>query len=323
VNHVFANAFSEIPSAGWSEVVTQGKEVVGITSSSSDKKLSVIPSSFLLTIIEHQKNDAKFEIGYFPFYWQTTENSQNAKRLQYPGTPKGVFITQLDPTTAESKAFKIDDLILEINGMSIESNGDYKDPVFGSINLENLAVREGIAGSKVHFKIWRQGAEKNLQMTLPAFHYERSKIPEHRFDEAPEYLIVGGMIFMPLTTEYLRAFGDQWRNAAPFRLFYHTLEPTLSEKEKIVILSSVLPDPYNLGYSDYRFMTVEAVNDEKVQTLTQFEQALSKNKGEFHKISFLKGRSPQQAILDAKTLEEANQRILKKFSIPADRLILR
>lgn len=323
VNHVFANAFSEINSAGWSEIVTQGKEVVGITSSSSDKKLSVIPSSFLLTILDHQKNDPKFEIGYFPFYWQTTENSQNAKRLQYPGTPKGVFITQIDPTPPESKVFKVDDLILEINGMAIESNGDYKDPVFGSINLENLAVREGIAGSTVHFKIWRQGAEKNLQMTLPAFRYERFKVPDYRFDEPPEYLIVGGMIFMPLTTEYLRAFGDQWKSTSPFRLFYHTLEPTLSENEKIVILSSVLPDPYNLGYSDYRFMTVDSVNDEKVQTLKQFEQALTKNTGEFHKITFLKGRGPQQAILDVKTLDEANQRILKKFSIPADRLILR
>ncbi len=323
VNHVFANAFSEINSAGWCEIVTQGKEVVGITSSSSNNKLSVIPSSFLLTIIDHQKNDSKFEIGYFPFYWQTTENSQNAKRLQYPGTPKGVFITQIDPTTPESKVFKVDDLILEINGMAIESNGDYKDPIFGSINLENLAVREGVAGSTIHFKIWRHGAEKLIQMTLPAFRYERSKVPEHRFDEAPEYLIVGGMIFMPLTIEYLRAFGDQWKNTAPFRLLYHTLEPTLSENEKIVILSSVLPDPYNLGYSDYRFMTVDSVNDQKVQTLKQFEQALSLNKGEFHKITFLKGRAPQQAILDAKTLDETNQRILKKFSIPSDRLILR
>lgn len=323
INHVFANAFSEINAAGWCEVVTQGNEVVGLTSSSSDKKLSVIPSSFLLTILEHQKNDSKFEIGFFPFYWQTTENSQNAKRLNYLGIPKGVFITQIDPTTPEAKVLKLDDLILEINGMEIESNGDYKDPVFGSINLENLAVREGIAGSTIHFKIWRQGSEKMIQMTLPAFRYERSKVPDYRFDESPEYLIVGGLIFMPLTTEYLRAFGDQWRNNAPFRLHYHTLEPTLTEKDKLVILSSVLPDPYNLGYSDYRFMTVETVNDEKITTLKEFETALAKNQGEFHKITFLQGRTPRQAILDTKTLGEANQRILKKFSIPSDRLILR
>jgi S1-C subfamily serine protease len=323
VNHVFANAFSEIPSAGWCEVVTQGSQVVGITTSSADKKLSVIPSRLLLDLLDHQKSDSKFEIGFFPFYWQTTENSQNAKRLNFPGTPKGVFITQVDPTCAEAKVFKNDDLILEINGMSIEANGDYDDPVFGFINLENLAVREGIAGSTIHFKIWRQGAEKNIQMTLPAFHYEHAKVPDFRFDEAPEYLIVGGLVFMPLTSEYLRAFGDQWRSAAPFRLFYHTLEPTLSEKEKIVILSGVLPDPYNLGYSEYRFLTVDSVNGEKIETLKGMEQALQKNKGEFHKITFLLGRSPRQAILDAKTLDEANQRILKKFSIPADRLILR
>ncbi|MES2307326.1 MAG: hypothetical protein V4507_00550 [Verrucomicrobiota bacterium] len=323
INHVFANAFSEIPSAGWCEVVTQGSQVVGLTTSSADKKLSVIPSRLLLDLLEHQKNDPKFEIGFFPFYWQTTENSQNAKRLNFPGTPQGVFITQVDPTTPEANVLKVDDLLLEINGMTIESNGDYKDPVFGSINLENLAVREGIAGSTIHFKIWRQGAEKNVQMTLPAFRYERSKVPDFRFDEVPEYMIVGGLVFMPLTSQYLRAFGDQWRTAAPFRLMYHTLEPTLSEKEKIVILSGVLPDPYNLGYSEYRFLTVDSVNDEKVQTLKEMEQALQKNKGEFHKITFLLGRGPRQAILDAKTLEEANQRILKKFSIPTDRVILR
>lgn len=322
VSHVTANAFSEIRSAGWSEMVTQGDQVIGIATSASDNKLSVIPSRLLLDLLEHQKNNPKFEIGYFPFFWQTTENPQNAKRLGYPGTPQGVFITQIDPTAPEAKVLKVDDLILEINGKSIDSNGDYEDAVFGSLNLENLAVQEGMAGTPIHFKIWRQGAEKNVQMNLPAYQYERAKVPEHRFDEEPEYLIMGGLVFMPLTQEYLRAFGDDWRNRSPFRLYFHTLEPAREESEKIVILSSVLADPYNLGYSDYRFMTVESVNGQKIQNLHQMEKALQENKSEFHKILFLQGRGPRQMILDTQSLDEANARILKKFSIPKDRHII-
>lgn len=323
VSHVTANAFSEINSAGWCEILTQNDQVIGLTSSASNNKLSVIPSRFILDILEHQKSNPKFQIGYFPFFWQTTENSQNTKRLNYPQASQGVIVTQLDPTAPEAKVLKVDDLILEINGKPIDSNGDYEDPVFGSLNLENLAVQEGIAGTPVLFKVWRQGAEKTVQMTLPAYHFERSKVPEHRFDEAPEYFIVGGLIFMPLTQEYLKGFGDNWRNQSPFRLYFHSLEPTKSEQDKIVILSGVLADPYNLGYSDYRFYTLDTVNDQTIRTLKQLEQALSQNTGELHKINLLKGRGPRQIILDAKTLPEANDRILKKFSIPQDRHILR
>src|SRR5439155_7023182 len=84
------------------------------------------------------------------------------------------------------------------------------------------------------------------------------------FDQEPEYLIAGGLVFQPLTKDFLRSWGQDWERRAPFRLAYFRNQDPTPERPAIVILSQVMPDLYNIGYQDSRQLVLEKVNRQKV-----------------------------------------------------------
>src|SRR5439155_20366771 len=61
------------------------------------------------------------------------------------------------------------------------------------------------------------------------------------FEQEPEYLITGGLVFQPLTKNFLRSWGQDWERRAPFRLAYFRNQDPTPERPAIVILSQVMP----------------------------------------------------------------------------------
>jgi acetylglutamate kinase len=85
------------------------------------------------------------------------------------------------------------------------------------------------------------------------------------------------------------------------------------------MLSSVLPDPYNLGYQEVRMLVVDQINGRKITKLEDVVQALKEPKDGVTRIQFIKGDTLQSLLLDAATLDEATQRVLKRYDLPADK----
>ena len=82
---------------------------------------------------------------------------------------------------------------------------------------------------------------------LPKSEYTNSLLPFATYDQDPEYLVVGGLVFQPLTVPYLRSWGAEWRTGAPFRLRHYDQAQATRERPALVLLSQVLPDAYNIG----------------------------------------------------------------------------
>ena len=80
---------------------------------------------------------------------------------------------------------------------------------------------------------------------------------------------------VPLSNQYLRAWGDDWKRRAPFRLNYYNNEPATKERPALVVLSTVLPDAYNLGYQDTRLLVLDRVNGKLISRLSDVEAALA------------------------------------------------
>ncbi|HXT40319.1 MAG TPA: hypothetical protein VN887_09875, partial [Candidatus Angelobacter sp.] len=141
------------------------------------------------------------------------------------------------------------------------------------------------------------------------------------FDQEPEYVIAGGLVFQPLTKNFLRSWGQDWERRAPFRLAYFRNQDPSPERPAIVILSQVLPDIYNLGYQESRQLVLERVNGRKVNYLQDLQQALQKPVNGFHTLEFMKGDTLQRLVLDAATLEAATKRVLERYGIDKETVI--
>jgi hypothetical protein len=151
---------------------------------------------------------------------------------------------------------------------------------------------------------------------LPKYEYAHSVVPFGVFDQPPEYLILGGLVFQPLTFPYLQRWGAEWERRAPFRLTYYTPDEATKEQPSIVVLSQVLPDPYNIGYQEQRYQVLEKVNGRQVNNLSDLREALKHPTNKFHVLDFQPGEAAQRVVLGADGADNAaTQRVLQRYGI--------
>lgn len=311
---------SEINGVGWAEPIVAGGKVVGLSSSQNGNTCRAIPTPFIKSILEARKKGTYRGLGSFEFVWHPAENPATLKYLKAPSDSRGVIIVQV-PKRAGAEQLRARDLILQVDGFEIDTEGYYRDPEYGNLSLEALSTRKKWAGDTVPLKVWRDGAELNVTYKLPAVDYSSKLVPDRVFDQEPEYLIAGGLTFQPLSNELLRGWGDDWRRRAPFRLSYYNNEERSADRPAVLLLTNVLPDPITIGYQEYRYLAVDKVNGRKVSRLPELVEALQKPVDGFHTIQFVKGDSVQKIVLDASDLDGATKRVLQRFGIAKDRVI--
>jgi hypothetical protein len=164
-------------------------------------------------------------------------------------------------------------------------------------------------------RIWRDNRELTVDYILPRAAFEKALVPEHLYDQAPEYLIAGGLLFQPITGPYLNTYGKN----KPLLLDYYSYDAELPDRHGLVILSSVIPDNYNHGYESIRQLIVDRINGQTIHTIADIAEALANPEDEFHRIEFMPDQGLKHMVLDAATMEAATQRILEHYNIPKAR----
>ena len=153
---------------------------------------------------------------------------------------------------------------------------------------------------------------------MPKAEFSTSLVPDATYDQAPEYLIAGGFVFQPLNDPYLKAWGPDWKRRSPFRIYYFNNQAPTPEQPALVLLSQVLPDVYNLGYQDVKYLVVKQVNGRRIARLEDLHAALENPPDGFHIIEFMESDSLRRLVVSAADLEAATQRVLQRYGIASD-----
>ena len=306
-------ASSEIEGAGQAELMVSGDKVVGLVASKISGTCSVIPAPFIEDVIKLRKKNNYKGLGYFDFVWQPASNPAVTDYFKLSGEPRGVLVIK----PGEKTPLKLHDIILEVDGFPIDIQGDYLDPDYGHVIMEYLACRHKWAGDVVSFKIWRDGSIQDIEFKLPKADFSDNLVADRPNDVEPTYLIVGGLVFVPLSAEFLSSWGGDWQRSAPFRLVFYNNQKAKKDQKSLVVLSLVLPDFYNIGYQQRssQNIVIEKANGEMIATLEDLAKAIESPKDGFHVFEFKKGSTLKKIILDAEKLSEANQRIAKRYGI--------
>jgi hypothetical protein len=78
----------------------------------------------------------------------------------------------------------------------------------------------------------------------------------------------------------------------------------------------VLPDAFNIGYQEQRWLVVDKVNGQPISRLSELREALQKPVDGFHIIEFMQSDSLRRIVIAADASEEAaTQRVLKRYGI--------
>ncbi len=317
VNQAVIEADSEIQGAGWGEPLIADSHVVGLITSQDGRTCTALPASFIRSILEARKKGTYHGLGYFHFVWQPAANLASLASLKLEGEPRGVIVIDVpDRPDRGEQVIKPKDIILRIDGHDIDIQGDYEDPEFGHLMLENLSTRGKWAGEEFKIQISRDGKPMEVSYRLPKYDFTNSLVPFATYDQEPEYLILGGLVFQPLSDSYLQSWGNEWKRRAPFRLLYARTENPTRERPSLVLLSQVLPDSYNIGYQEQRWLVVDKVNGQSISGLAELRQALQKPVDGFHMIEFVPSDSLRRLVLAAGAPEEeATARVLQRYGI--------
>jgi hypothetical protein len=142
-------------------------------------------------------------------------------------------------------------------------------------------------------------------------------VPEDRYDVRPTYFIYGGLVFVPLTRDYLKSWGDDWQHSAPHHLMaLHDRGLRRRDCLEVVILMKVLADRTNQGYHDLENLIITHVNGRKVRCLNDVIHLTAKANGKFTRFTTAHG---EQVVLDRALVNQRHQAILASYHVPADR----
>jgi hypothetical protein len=312
VNHLTLSASTEMDGTGWAEVILAENEIVGLTTSYSDDRLTILPAPFITMVLQQKASGQDLGIGHFDFSVMRSKNPALLQSKGVPTTDIGVVVTKVGTRRLATNTLKTGDVLLAINGFEIDNDGKYIDPTYGRLSLYGLATRNHHAGDTLPMRIWRDNQELQVDYILPRADFEKDLVPEHLYDQAPEYLIAGGLLFQPITGPYLSTYG----NNKPLLLDYYSYNAELPERHGLVLLSSVIPDNYNHGYESLRQLIVDRINGQTIDTIADITEALAHPKDGFHHIEFMPDQGLKHIVLDAATMGTATQRILEHYNIP-------
>jgi hypothetical protein len=302
---------------GESEVVVAKGRVAGLVTGRSGDAYAALAAPVLAHFLDGAAKGDWRGFARAGLAWQDLTNPALRESLGVRPGETGIRLTRVAAHGSAGGILKPGDVVLEMGGAKIDPTGYYEHPLYGRMLFALLFSDGRKPGDTLPVKVLRDGERLSLQITLRAMGPEQDRVPPYVFGRGPDYVVVGGLVFQELTRPYLGAWGDWARRAPPRLLVAIDREPQEAgaEGQRIVLLSSVLPDAANLGYQELRDLIVDRVNGRPVSRLDDLRQAFASPQGAFHVVDLAAGQAAARVVLDAEEARAAAARITRAYGV--------
>lgn len=250
--------------------------------------------------------------------WQKMENDSLRSYFKMGPDQSGVLVTQVVYGSGAALVLKKNDVLLSEAGVPIANNGTV--PFAGDDRVAFSYLTSQYAnGDQIPMEVLRDGKVLKLKVTLKPYD---DLVAGPAYDVRPSYYIFGGLVFMPLSWDYLQL----WKSGtAPSQLmnYYENGLPSKGRKQ-IVFINEVLPHDINVGYHDLKQAVVSEIDGMPITDLKDVPEAFKHPVDGYHVIKLdesVGGKDPfgGWVVLKADGAEKANEEIMKTFGIAKDR----
>lgn len=245
------------------------------------------------------------------------QNPAYRSLLKLPDDNQGARIDGILPIPSAEKLFRIDDVLLRIGEFPVANDGTILYQ--GNRLSAALAFQLAQNGESVPVQIWREG--KPLTLSAPVYVYAGDRAAGYQYDTLPRYVVYGGLVFTPLSLDYLRTLG----RAPPeglvgdlyYELYYRQFESPTTARPEPVVLASVLPDAVNANVAVRGRALVDSINGIKINKMEDVARAFDNGTNAYDRIEFTSHGSFE--CLDRAEAAKAAPRILANYRIANDR----
>jgi hypothetical protein len=320
VYHAMLRMRTDLAGGGWAEPVFSDDRLVGLTVSQTGDESRAITAEILGRFLEDGAGGAA-GFATLGANWQLNRDSSVSRFLGQQGEPRGILLRQIPWGTTGCGSLEPRDILLELGGEAIDSEGYYRHPWLGRIGFNEIFAERYRPGDSVPARVLRDGREREITLTARSYPAALNLVPYSRVT-APPYVIAGGLLFRELDLPYLGTWGKDWETVAPKSLlsrYWFEASAQTPARRRVVLIASVLPSSYTIGYQDLRDVVVERVNGRAVGAIEDVVEALKSPDGRFQVVDLARDAPRDQIVLDAAGLEAATADVLRAYSIPADR----
>lgn len=229
----------------------------------------------------------------------------------------GLYVSKVLPESAAEKAGICEgDVVTAVEDMPVDISGRCTHRLYGPLDAGCVAVSLKPVGQTLKLTISREGKLQDVEVSLNRDARDKALIGSNKPGVQPRYILWGGLLFMPVSEEYLQAV-----RAAMGGLPLPYLQMERREKElresgvtELVTLAGAIPTPATHGYENVGGCVVEKVNGRAIHNFREFEEALDMPTPDgIVEISI--NRAPYTIYMDAKLAADADD-VMRRTSIP-------
>jgi len=244
------------------------------------------------------------------------QNPSFRRMLKLPEDSKrGVRIDQVLDIPTTQALIKPNDVLMQVGDYPVDDDGTitYDGNTVGVSAAVDLAQN----GDTIPMKIWRDG--QMVDVKLPVKVYNDDDAQGNQYDVLPHYFIYGGLVFTPLSLDYLKTFGQNWTDSAGrdliYELVYRHLEDPKHWRPEPVVLASILDHPVNANFATRGQAMVDKINGVRIERLSDVPKAFAAATGPESLVEFLPDHHFE--VIRNADAEKAIPDILQTYSVPA------
>lgn len=330
-------------------VVNMEDEVIGVAFQSlSEEDIENIGYVVPVNVINHFLDDVKMNGRYsgvcgMGIKLQNMENEDLRKYYNMTAEQTGILVSGTAKLAPVSSLIFKGDVVLSIDGIRVANDGTIpfrqtKSGFRERVQL-NYYFTQLFPSDQVKVEILRKGQRMvvNVPVWVPQALVPRILLSKNVVDAeksrgtgsngsivggTPSFLIVGGLVFVPLSKEYLASeyntehMGDFESWAEDYRILSLADQMKREEEEEVVLLSQVIAHNCNIGYEMHRNMQLVSLNGNPIKNLKGLKQLVDSFLETTTRPLLFEFANGQIIVIDSNAGKVAQTQICQEHFIP-------
>lgn len=290
-------------------VVSKGK-VAGVAFAglnSADNIGYFIPVNILNNFLEDIK-DGKYDGSpLLGVEWSELESPSHRRMLGIEAKTGGILIKKVFKNSPFEGVLQKNDVLMKLDNYPVEYDGtiEFRKNEKTDFSYVNQQKKYG---DNLSYEIIRDKKTKTGQVKLEKKDIKYTVVTEVTIETPPSYMVYGGLLFEPLTSNYMAGTIEKLGSV-------YDREELYKDYKELVVLVRVLPFDVNLGYTDAENEIIVKVNGEKYKDFKEFAQKVKNVKSGF--IVF-ENDNGDEIVLDVKEVEEQREKLMQNYNISSD-----
>ena len=290
-------------------VVSKGK-VVGVAFAglnSADNIGYFIPVNILNNFLEDIK-DGKYDGSpLLGLEWLELESPSHRRMLGIEDKTGGILIKKVFKNSPFEGVLQKNDVLMKLDNYPIEYDGtiEFRKNEKTDFSYVNQQKKYG---DNLSYEIIRDKKTKTGQVKLEKKDIKYTVVTEVTIETPPSYMVYGGLLFEPLTSNYMAGVIEKLGSV-------YDREELYKDYKELVVLVRVLPFDVNLGYTDAENEIIVKVNGEKYKDFKDFAQKVKNVKSGF---IIFENDNGDEIVLDVKEVEEQREALMQNYNISSD-----